>query len=200
MSGGGQYSLVVTCGSEFDIEPNTGPNEAEWLTPAESVLGSLGRTEQEYTAGTIRVALLSSGEMTADVQLADDTYFDFDPVLVNASQIDTVGELNAFDVVVIGDHLSHSQLVTVAPALRAWVESGGGVVGVGWVVYAAGNTFGYIPDIDAIIPVQTPVSHTYYSNAVLTISDSSHPVTQGVSNFTASGYTEYSSTARTRAL
>jgi subtilase family serine protease/methionine-rich copper-binding protein CopC/type 1 glutamine amidotransferase len=196
VSGDGEYSLVVTRSMELDIEPNTRTNDAQWLTPAQAVVGSLGRNEEGGRGGTIRVALLNNGYMTANVQLADDTYFDFDPVLVNASQIDTVQELDAFDVVVIGDQSSRSYLQTIAPALRAWVEAGGGVVGTGWLVYAAGTATGTpIADIDAIIPVNTSGSYGYRgSSFTLTVTDQNHPVTEGVDSFYISnGYSEYQS-------
>ena len=190
LSGGAEtpYTLLVMINARFNVEPDDGR-----LLEAHSTLGFLGSSEQDDTeGGLIRVALLGNGNMNAQQQLADDTYFDFDPVLVSASEIDSVQELDAYDVVVIGDYTSHSSLVTVAPALRSWVEDGGGVVGVGWLVYAAGYYSGHITEIDAIIPVNMGANHDSRSNPSLTITDGSHPVTEGISDFTVPGYTEYS--------
>jgi hypothetical protein len=108
VSGAGEYSLVISRDMALDVEPNTRPGDAQWLSPAQAGVGSLGRMEEGGAVGTIRVALLRNSYMSADVQLADSTEFDFQPVLVGASQIDTVEELNAFDVVVIGDQSSRT--------------------------------------------------------------------------------------------
>lgn len=186
VSGSGRYALVVTRDLAQDTEPNTRVTDAQRLSPDRAAVGNLGSNDAGAAGGTIRVALLRASFMSANVQLADDSYFDFEPVLVNASQIDTVEELSQYDVVVIGDQSSRSQLVTIAPALRAWVEAGGGVVGTGWLVYAAGSTTGTpINDINAIIPVRLNTSYSWNFNGTLAVVDSSHPVTQGVENFTA---------------
>ncbi|NQV31708.1 MAG: DUF4347 domain-containing protein, partial [Phycisphaeraceae bacterium] len=185
------YTLLVMINAQFNVEPDDGS-----LLYTDSVLGFLGSSDlEDANGGTIRVALLNDGYMHADVQLGDDTYFDFDPVLVRRGEIDSVQELDAYDVVVIGDRSSHFELVTVAPALRSWVEDGGGVVGVGWLINAAGYYSGYIAEIDDIIPVNTGVNYDwqYASRAYpnLTITDGSHPVTEGISDFTVPAYTEY---------
>jgi len=73
-------------------------------------------------------------------QLNNSTRFDFNATLINASQADTLAELQAYDAVVIGDEGSGLvDFATFAPALRSFVEAGGGVVGVGWLIYGAGN-------------------------------------------------------------
>lgn len=188
VQGQGDYSLLVTRQLDFEREHNSLAADAQPLSAARAVVGSLGRDATGGIAAedTIRVALLRSSYMSADQQLADDTYFDFDPVLVTASQIDTVAELNQFDVVVIGDQSSRSSLQTVAPALRSWVEAGGGVVGTGWLVYASGQATGApIADIDAVIPVDTSARYAYHSSATVTIAGGDHPVTAGVGGFVA---------------
>ena len=182
------YSLIVTRDAEFDIEPNDSPASAMEIGQSHRVLGSLGSKfggTGGTTGGTIRVAVHDGGQGAAvRDQLNDDTYFDFNAVSVIGSQIDTLAELNAYDVVIIADYWLENELASFAPALRAWVEAGGGVVATGWTVYAAGLSTGTpVADIDAVIPVNTQ----YYSNSnyapTLQILDNTHTVTQGLSNF-----------------
>ncbi|MBI2875792.1 MAG: right-handed parallel beta-helix repeat-containing protein, partial [Candidatus Tectomicrobia bacterium] len=189
------YSLVVTRGAEFDLEPNSQAADAQDISLAGQVLGAL---ETGGTGGggsvAIRVAV-HTGSYGGNVvaQLNDDTFFNFEAVAVTGAQIDTVEELNAYDVVVVADHTREGELASFAPALRAWVESGGGVVGTGWLIYSAGSATGApIADIDAIIPVNTSVYYSWLSAPTLTIQDNSHPVTQGLSNFGVGTYVEYS--------
>src|SRR5262245_41137969 len=117
----------------------------------------------------ITVAVVPSGvghqdtgfQATVD-QLNNDTYFDFTAVLVQASEVDTAAELAAYDAVVIGNNGYDTgdpfDNAAFTAALRTWVEGGGGVVMSGWGVAGAGTWPGSsnpIPDIDAIIPVNT---------------------------------------------
>ena len=196
VSGGDSpYTLVVTRDATFDIEPNSRSQDAQFIGPSNQVLGSLGeRSGATSATGTIRVAVLhaSEGFQTAN-QLNDDTYFDFSATLVSAAQIDTVAELDQFDVVVIGDSSSRSALTTVGPALRQWVESGGGVVGTGWTIFASGaSTGGQLTEINAIIPVDTSTSYNYNLNPSISVLDSTHPVTAGVaSGFFPGDYVEF---------
>lgn len=122
-------------------------------------------------------------------QLNNSTRFDFNATLINASQADTLAELQAYDAVVIGDEGNALvDFATFAPALRSFVEAGGGVVGVGWLIYGAGNyTPPAIPDIDAIIPVDTIDIDIESFGSNITPNATVHPVTAGVAEFTASG-------------
>src|SRR5436305_5559718 len=116
----------------------------------------------------ITVAVVGSGGATDDSgfqatvnQLNDDTYFDFTASLVNASQVDTAAELSAYNAVVIGSsgqgpNGDPFDNATFTAALKAWVQGGGGVVMSGPGVFGAGTGTGTpIPDIDAVIPVNT---------------------------------------------
>ncbi len=86
----------------------------------------------------------TSGFVATRDQLNNDTYFDFNAVLVSSSQVDSAAELAAFDVVVVGNN-GYSQNdamnnLTFQSALRSWVEtSGGGVVMTGWGIYGNGD-------------------------------------------------------------
>jgi RHS repeat-associated protein len=178
-----EYSLIVTRSTDFDLEPNSSINDAQPIDQTGRVLGNLGSVIEGSTAGEIRVAVLGGGNTV--YQLNDDTYYDFTASSVTASQIDTVGELNNYDVVVLGASQSKTGLNLMAPALRQWVEAGNGVVATGWTVYYAGLSSGaVVSDIDAIVPVNLASSRYYDYYPTITITDSSHPVTDGVVSFT----------------
>jgi hypothetical protein len=119
-------------------------------------------------------------------QLNNDTFFDFNASLVNSSQVDTLAELNAFDVVIIGDNGfgnpdAFSNTAFTA-ALRNWVENhAGGVVMTGWGVFGAGaGTPPANPDIDAIIPVNTSGGHSSFGAPVNINIVATHPITTGL--------------------
>ena len=125
-------------------------------------------------------------------QLNNDTYFDFNATLVTTSAVDTVAELNSYEVVVIGnsgtpngDPFDNSAFTS---ALRTWVQAGGGLVATGFAVYGAGNSTGApVPDIDAIVPVNSSGSYGFIgTGGVVTPSGGTHAVTAGVSAFVIS--------------
>ena len=105
---------------------------------------------EDRTLLTINVAVVGTGGgddtgfSAIRDQLNDSTAYQFDAVLVDQSAVDTAGELNAFDVVVIGDNGDASHLrnhfEVFAPALRSWVEAGGGMVASGFAIDKAGLT------------------------------------------------------------
>jgi Ca2+-binding RTX toxin-like protein len=141
----------------------------------------------------------SGFQATAD-QLNNDTYFDFQAAMVLSAAVDTVAELNAYDVVVIGNHGSDQgdpfDNAAFTAALRTWVEGGGGVVMAGWGVTGAGTWPGSstpIPDIDAIIPVNTSGDAFGINAATFVPNGTPHPVTAGVTSFTLvnQDYIEY---------
>jgi hypothetical protein len=145
---------------------------------------------------TIQVAVVSSGVATGAAlaaQLNDDTFFDFAATVVTASQIDSLAELEEYDVVVIGDsgHNDNDLTDAMATALRNWAETtGGGVVSVGWIDYAVGQD-GSNATRDAILDDVMPIdSHPDSSNnycggppSTLQIVSDAHPVTAGLSDF-----------------
>ena len=189
-TGGGQYSLVVTRGQSISLELN---NAAQDISPTGNVLGALGGRGDGQS---IRVAVVNSGSAgNVTSQLNNDTFFNFTASSVSLGQIDTLAELAAFDVVMLGDSgTSHTQLQSIAPLLRQWTESGGGVVGTGWLIYSVGASTGTsIADLDAIFPVNTTPGYSYLSGVQLTITDNTHPVTSGVTSFLVNDYVEYSS-------
>lgn len=147
-------------------------------------------------AAPIRVAVeqgtgVTSGTGASVVsQLNDDTFFDFQATLVTAADIDTASELANYDVVVFGDSGSNNNdwSAAMAAALKAAVSAGTlGVVSTGWVDYAVRNSAPRDSDLDDVMPIDAyPDSSNHYCNSggTLTITNNTHPVTQGVTTFT----------------
>jgi len=181
----GNYSLVITRNSGFDLEPNSQIDEAQDIFGSGVILGGLGFSGGGGGGGAIRVAVLGEGNTVN--QLNDNTYFNFTATSVVASQIDTINELNNYDVVVMGAYQSKTYLNQIAPALRQWVEAGHGIVATGWTVYYAGSSSGaVVADIDAIVPVNLNSSFYYNYYPIITITESTHPVTEGITSFSGS--------------
>lgn len=190
------YRLVVTRGAALEREPNGAGGQPQDLTLTGRALGSLGDTLQR--GRTIKVAVVSTGSNDTGIsqtvnQLNDQTFFDFDATLVQPFQADSVAELDAYDVVVIGGSGATSggdAFDQIAPALRTWVESGGGLVAVGWTVLGAGSGFGTpVPDLDAVVPVNTAGEHGGFASTSsfqlpFDLVNDTHPVTRGLTDIT----------------
>ena len=190
-----EYTLVVTRGADFDLEPNSTPADARQLSSAGKALGGLGFAG----GGSLSVAVLSSGSSGYDSglraiadQLNDDTYFDFSATLIAPSQADTLEELQPYDVVVIGGTgYNDNQFYSFAPALKPYVESGGGLVVTGWGIYASGGLSGQTrTDFDSIVPVNTSGGYDYYNYPTISPAGT-HEIVQGVSSFSGFDYAEY---------
>ena len=152
--------------------------------------------ESQAQVTTIRVAVESSGNASGAelaAQLNNDTFFDFEATVVNASQIDSLAELDDFDVVVIGDSGFNTNDMTdaMATALRDWAQAtGGGIVSVGWIDFAVGNA-GSPATRDAILDEVMPIdaypgtSNNFCTGVPSTVQIliSNHPVTEGLSDF-----------------
>src|SRR5262249_17161764 len=144
---GAQYGLVVTRGATIEQEPNGDRSTAQDITRPGVVLGSLSRRDSSSGSGLIRVAVVPANTSSDDPgfrsvvnQLNDDTYFTSQATLLTPAQIDTLAELSAYDVVVIGNNgFSGDNYGAATAALRSWVTAGGGIVDTGWGVYSAGN-------------------------------------------------------------
>lgn len=121
-------------------------------------------------------------------QLDDSTQFQINATLVTPTDVDTLGELQNYDVVVIGDEGNGSIDYTIfAPALKSYVQGGGGLVGVGWLIYGAGNfTPPAVTDIDDIVPVNTIDGDLELPNEAVTPNATLHPITGGLGAFTSS--------------
>jgi hypothetical protein len=114
--------------------------------------------------------------------------------IVTGTDINSVQKLSQYTVVVLGDtaYNDHDHTTFQTP-LKNWVMlNGGGVVGVGFMLYT-GITGS---DLDAVIPVSGSYG-LQYNSGLVSITNPNHPVTQGVNSFNvpASTYCEYPSPA-----
>ncbi len=194
-AGEGEYTLVATRTLAFELPlPGTG-SLGQDIGETGQVLGHLSFGGSSGGSGAIRVAVFNAGGGDGVVnQLNDDSHYDFTATSVSAAQIDTVEELNQFDVVIIGDSYSTQLYDSFSAALREWVEAGGGLVATGWTVYAAGSATPPVNnDINAVVPVDTSVYYNYQSGGTVDVLDDTHPATAGLSDFALSTYAEYSS-------
>jgi uncharacterized delta-60 repeat protein len=143
----------------------------------------------------INVAIVNAGiGGTADAgftalaaQLNDDSYFNFNATVVTPNQADSLVELAAYDVVIIGnagnsenqDPFNNS---TFANALSTWVNTlGGGLVASGYTALGLDNS-SFESVIDALVPI-SGFGGQFFNSAGTISTDSSHPVTNGVGSF-----------------
>jgi uncharacterized protein (TIGR03382 family) len=120
-------------------------------------------------------------------QLNDDTFFDFEAVRVDRTQVDTPEELALYDVLVIGNS-GYASLHDFDPAATAvwvdWVQTGAGaVVSTAWLGYVF--EFGGVgTSMDELVPFDPVGSYATCATPTLDPSNTTHPVTTGVSAFT----------------
>jgi VCBS repeat-containing protein len=99
--------------------------------------------------------------------------------------------LEGYDVVVVGSsgkfdapHFDASQLF---PALRSFVDAGGGVVTTGWFAYDLNNMYTsfpkFAPDADYVSPVAQGAFSYPALGTTINVLDSEHPITQGVTSY-----------------
>src|SRR3954471_6051909 len=193
-NGGEQYALVALRNVAPEIEPNNTPSQATLLSPLTEALGNLGAG-----GGAVRVAVVDarfgndSGLQAIVAQLNDSTDFSLNATLVAPSAVDTLAELSAYNVVVIGGTgFDENQFVDFAAPLRAYVEAGGGLITTGWGIFASGGLGGTTrTDFDAVVPVNTS-SYSYQFAPTITPTGA-HAITDGVATFSGSTYVEYPS-------
>ncbi|MGB7453129.1 MAG: IPTL-CTERM sorting domain-containing protein [Lysobacterales bacterium] len=131
----------------------------------------------------------SSSGTGADIvsQLNDDTWVDFSATLVTADDIDTIGELNNYQVVILGDsgNRNHDWTIAMSTALRDWVLAGGSAVLTGWGNYGMDQSNAIYDPLDEIFPTQNIASTNQFDNAntVMSILQPGHPIFTGLSDF-----------------
>ncbi|MES9904705.1 MAG: pre-peptidase C-terminal domain-containing protein, partial [Sedimenticola sp.] len=175
------YRLLLTRNAAFDLEIR----ETQVLSTVGRVLGAVsGQGDGIVDVAVLRGSNNNSTEALA--QLNDDTWFDFNAVSVTVDQIDTVEELDAYDVVVLGDYSMYYDIGQMVPALHAWAEAGGGVVTTGEGLRSLNSyTSGQNQiDLDAVIPVHATGGYGGISGT-LNIQSTEHAVTAGLSDFNA---------------
>ena len=150
-------------------------------------------------AQAIRVAVEDGtgrgGGAATVAQLNDDSFVDFDAVLVGTADLDTAPERAAYDVVILGGSGYNDADWTPAmtAALRAWVEAGNGAILTGWGNFDVNAGEPITADIEALFPGQNIPSVNEYvdGSQAIDILVPGHPVTQGLANFaTGAAFTE----------
>jgi hypothetical protein len=142
-------------------------------------------------AQTIQVAVEDGsgggGGAATVAQLNDDTFFDFNATLVSAADIDTAGELAAYNVVVLGGsgYNDADWTAAMSSALRTWVEAGGGAVFTGWGNYDVRTGEPTAADMEALFSGQNiPSVNEYVDSAgVIDVLIPAHPIVTGITNF-----------------
>lgn len=140
-------------------------------------------------AGLINVGVISGGTATGNdvvTQLNDDTFFDFNASLLSSVNADSLVELSAFDVLILGDsgHRDNGYTSAMYSAVRSFLEAGGGVVTTGWFNYATDPLSGQSAiDAEFISPMKdgsylhTPIGST------INVSATPHEILSGISDF-----------------
>jgi len=79
-----------------------------------------------------------------------------------------------------GNGLDYSSAPTLFPALRDFVDAGGGVVTSGWFAYVLQ---GLPRDADYITPIAAQPYKYAAKNSTITVVDSTHPITDGIASY-----------------
>ena len=208
--------LPVFGPTELDLKP--APNNAFTLQPSgqsgDTTMGWVGlelltpNTGSRTTTITFRAAPLlisvavecKTGSGNCDVPT--ESAFKIEEVIesdggdiadvVDGSEIDTLAELTNYDVVIMGGtgFPGHQDYTVFQTALKQWVQSGGGVVAAAWA-----STFVDVELFNAggladILPVTGSTAVTNGGTITIT-GDTSHPVTNGIANFTSPQWNDY---------
>ena len=110
--------------------------------------------------------------------------------IVTGTDIDSYSELADYSVVVTGDvGYSDNDFNTYEGALKDWVRSGGGFVGLGWIVYGVAGKAAW--QMDSIMAVTATGNYGFLTSGQVHVIDNSHPVTLGVNDFNIQSHGEY---------
>jgi len=119
-------------------------------------------------------------------QLNDDTYFNFQATLVNASQIDSPSELANYDAVVVGGSGFNDAdwTAAMAQAVADWVRAGHCIVATGWFNFDMQGDQPADPILEQIVPLRNiPSTNEFETPGTIDILVN-HPVTAGLGDFT----------------
>jgi len=113
--------------------------------------------------------------------------------LVTYDSINTTAKLANYDVIVTGDvGYSDNDFLNYQETLKVWVRNGGGLVTLGWAVYGiAGKSASHMDSVCAVKAVGG--SYQYVTSGTVHITNGSHPITTGVSDFNVQSFGEYAS-------
>ena len=150
-------------------------------------------TEPVNDPGPIRVAVIGGGSssyVAAAAQLEDSTAFDIDADPIAVTSLATSAQwtefLEAYDVVVLGESgfgLDYGS-TQLFPALRGFVDAGGGVVTTGWFAFILpGLPAATRGHADYITPLSTQTYQFTSTGATITILDPAHSITEGIAGY-----------------
>jgi hypothetical protein len=118
-------------------------------------------------------------------QLNDDSYYDFDALVVLVDELDEAAELAAYDVVILGDAgFTSADWSGFEAELEIWVDGGGGLVVTGYGARQA--VCDAAPTVASMLPVVCDDADV--EGATLTVDDPTHPVSDEVLDFTMAAY------------
>ncbi|MEM9586961.1 MAG: Ig-like domain-containing protein, partial [Planctomycetota bacterium] len=182
------YALLVTNNASVSSQLTTEIPGTAQLPISGLGFGSLSASVDSPIRVAIHADPGDNNEDALVAQLNDDTTADFEAVSVLTTQIDTLEELQQYDVILLG--APYETLSTAAAlALRQYAELGGGVVGTGYLAFAyrgfsSSNTV--LQQLNAILPVDMTSPRVSTSGGI-TVSSTSHPITDGLTTFTFTG-------------
>ncbi|MHC4415401.1 MAG: hypothetical protein ACYS0G_08970 [Planctomycetota bacterium] len=139
---------------------------------------------RDFTVGVVWGGAASGPELVA--QLNDDTFFDFTAFSLSSADVDTLPEALAYDALILGDSgfgddsgYSDAMLAT----MRQYLDSGRGIVTVGWYNYVTDFWVGQkAADGDYITPIaDAPYSFDSFPGTVEILGN--HPIVAGISDF-----------------
>jgi hypothetical protein len=112
--------------------------------------------------------------------------------IVAGDDLDEWNELMNYDVIVTGDvGDANNDFAVYDNTLLRWVRSGGGFVGLGWMVFGVFQGPGPWSPMDTLCPVMCSGNYGYQVAGMVGITDTVHPITHGVGNFGIYDYGEY---------
>ncbi len=141
----------------------------------------------------IEIAAASSGRTPPNACYRIDSLCDaqgWEDSIVAGTDIDEASELAEYSVVVTGDvGYNDNDFTVYQSALKEWVRDGGGLVGLGWIVYGIANQSAW--QMDSVMAVSSASHYGFVASGQVNIIDDAHPVTLGVNGFSVQSHGEY---------
>ncbi len=111
--------------------------------------------------------------------------------IITYDSINTTAKLANYDVIVTGDvGYGDNDFLNYQDTLKKWVRNGGGLVTLGWCVYGISGKTAY--QMDSVCAVKAISNgYGYVTSGTVHITNNSHPITTGVSDFNVQSFGEY---------
>ena len=171
------------------LTPNTGSRTTTITFRASASIPLKVAVECKTGSNSCNIPTESAFKIEEVIEASGDGIAD----VVDGSEIDTLAELANYDVVIVGSSgSSDGDPEVFQTPLKQWVQNGGGVVATGWINFRL-DTVALLRtgDLADILPL-TPSSAGFTDGGTITITgDTSHPVINGISNFTSPHWNDY---------